>query len=94
MQSPLIDFFRRGEAARDIRLLAAQGVFAPRAGEQLAILVQLAGDTDDEIRTTAEETISRIPREALAAFLAGSDVPAALDDTGRAEWSIWQRPIH
>ena len=40
-RSPLIDFFRRGEVARDVRLLAAQGALAPRAQEQLALLVLL-----------------------------------------------------
>ena len=40
--TPLLDFFKRGEVARDVRLLAAQGALAPRAHEQLAILVLLA----------------------------------------------------
>jgi len=31
LRTPLVDFFRRGEVARDVRLLAAQGAFAPRA---------------------------------------------------------------
>src|SRR5947209_6452468 len=36
--TPLLDFFRRGEVAHDIRLLAARGALAPRAHEQLAML--------------------------------------------------------
>jgi hypothetical protein len=32
----MLDFFRRGEVARDIRLQAAQGAMAPRAHEQIA----------------------------------------------------------
>src|SRR5204863_284608 len=43
-RSPLIDFFRRGEVARDVRLLAAQGALAPRAQEQIALLVLLSED--------------------------------------------------
>ncbi len=76
--TPLLEFFKRGEVARDVRLTAAQGVLAPRAHEQLAILVLLLDDPDPEIRATADQTLNRIPREALAAFLARSDVSLSL----------------
>ncbi len=76
--TPLLDFFKRGEVARDARLLAAQGALAPRAYEQLAILVLLTDDQDREVRETAEETIGRLPEEALKSFLARSDVPIGL----------------
>jgi hypothetical protein len=74
-RSPLIDFFRRGEVARDVRMLAAQGVLAPRAHEQLALLVFLADDADAEIASHANATIESLPGEPLRAFLARSDVP-------------------
>jgi hypothetical protein len=70
--------FKRGEMPRDARLLAAQGVLAPRAHEQLAILVLLLDDSDVEIRAVAEATMSRIPTAALQAFLARSDVSVGL----------------
>jgi hypothetical protein len=73
--TPLLDFFKRGEADRDVRLLAAQGVLAPRAHEQLAILVLLLDDPDPEVRRTAAGTIERIPVPALVACLARADVP-------------------
>jgi hypothetical protein len=76
--TPLLDFFKRGEAPRDARLLAAQGLLAPRAHEQLAILVLLLDDQDPEIRTVAETTLNRIPAPALQAFLARSDVSVGL----------------
>src|SRR5262249_3731254 len=57
---------------------AAQGTLAPRAYEQLAILVLLLEDSDAEIRATADETLTRIPEGALKAFLARSDVPIGL----------------
>jgi hypothetical protein len=69
----MLDFFRRGEVARDIRLEAAQGIFAPRAHEQLGLLMLLVDDHDPEIAAGAEATISTIPRAALEAFLARSD---------------------
>ena len=73
--SPLLDFFRRGEVARDVRLVAAQGALAPRAHEQLSILIILLDDPDPEIRRTTEETLGRIPPELLSAFLARADIP-------------------
>ena len=76
--TPLLDFFRRGEVERDVRVLAAQGALAPRAYEQLAILVFLLDDGDQEIRTLANETLDRIPVEALQTFLAQPDIPMGM----------------
>jgi len=76
--TPLLDFFKRGEVDRETRMLAAEGALAPRAVEQLSILVLLLEDSDAEIRTTADETLNRIPESALKAFLARSDVPIGL----------------
>ena len=56
--TPLLDFFKRGEVARDVRMQAAEGALAPRAHEQLAILVLLLEDRDPEIRATADETLA------------------------------------
>lgn len=77
-RTPLLDCFRRGEVSPDIRLLAAQGVLAPRAHEQLALLVLLTEDGDGGIREAAEQTLGRIPLPLLRRFLARSDVPDAL----------------
>lgn len=73
-RTPLLDCFRRGEVAPDIRLLAAQGVLAPRAHEQLALLTWLTRDSDPGIRAAAETTLGRIPQSALKRFLARADV--------------------
>jgi hypothetical protein len=74
-RTPLLDCFRRGEVAPDVRMLAAQGVLAPRAHEQLGLLVLLSTDADPAIRAAAEATIGRIPPGALSRFLGRSDVP-------------------
>jgi hypothetical protein len=76
--TPLLDFFKRGEVERDVRLQAAQGVLAPRAHEQIAILVLLVEDPDREIREIAEETLGRIPIEAMKAFLGRADTPIGI----------------
>jgi len=74
-RSPLIDFFRRGEVARDVRMLAAQGAMAPRATEQLALLVLLSEDPDPEVARAARATIDALPVDALRAFLGRADTP-------------------
>ena len=80
IRSPLLDFFRRGEVAKDVRLLAARGALAPRAHEQIALLALLTEDGDAEVRGAAEATLAAIPNESLAAFLGRSDVPDGLRD--------------
>jgi hypothetical protein len=77
-RSPLIDFFRRGEVAHDVRLMAAQGAFAPRAHEQLALLLLLSGDPDAAIAAQANATLAALPIGPLQAFLARSDIPAEM----------------
>ena len=80
LKTPLLDFFRRGEVARDIRLQAAQGGMAPRAHEQIGLLMLLLDDQDPEIATAADATISIIPRSSLEAFLARSDASTEMRD--------------
>ena len=78
VRTPLVDFFRRGEVARDVRLIAAQGAFAPRALDQLALLLILKDDGDPEIAREAANTLERLPEAALAAFLGRSEVPTEM----------------
>jgi hypothetical protein len=78
--TPLLDFFKRGEASREVRISAARGELAPRAYEQLAILVLLVDDAEAEIRETAEETLAKIAPDALRKFLGRSDTPAPMLD--------------
>src|SRR6185436_12421414 len=73
--SPLLDTFKRGEVNRELRLLAAQAAVAPRAEEQLELLVMLTGDADPEIAATAEKTLASIPPQDLSRILAGDVSP-------------------
>jgi hypothetical protein len=79
-RSPLVDFFKRGEVARDVRLMAAEGTLAPRPHEQLALLVLLSDDPDPEVARTARATMDSLPTAALEAFLARTDVPPQMRD--------------
>jgi len=74
-RTPLLDCFRRGDVPRDVRMLAARGALAPRAQEQLALLVLLVKDGDREIAGKAAETIDHLPPAPLARFIARSDTP-------------------
>ena len=76
-RSPLVDLFLKGEAARDIRLMAARGLLPRPAHEQIALLVVLSDDPDPEIAATANATIARLPPAALTDFLA-TDAPTEL----------------
>jgi hypothetical protein len=78
VRTPLVDFFRRGEVARDVRLLAARGALAPRVLEQVALLLILQDDTDPEVAARARETIDILPHDPLAAFLGRSEVPGEI----------------
>ncbi|MBA2301656.1 MAG: hypothetical protein H0W08_03385 [Acidobacteria bacterium] len=80
VRSPFIDFFRRGEVASDVRLLAAQGALAPRALEQVALLMILADDADPTIAKTATLTIDALPGPSVARFLALRDATPQMRD--------------
>ena len=76
--TPLLEFFKRGDVAPDVKLLAAQGALAPRVHEQLGLLALLVKDSDSEIAATAEKTLQAISQDKIAAFLARPDVPSEL----------------
>jgi hypothetical protein len=80
LRTPLVDSFRRVEVAREKRIDAAQGAFAPRALDQIALLLILADDADAEIAQLANATLDAIPREAMASFLARTDVTGEMRD--------------
>ncbi len=84
LRSPLLDFFKRGEVAKDVRLLAASGALAPRALEQVGLLALLTEDGDAEVQSAAEATLASIPNESMAGFLGRSDVPEGLREFFRA----------
>lgn len=55
--------------------MAARGELAPRAHEQIALLMLLHDDRDPEVAERASATIAAIPVDTLAAFLGRSDAP-------------------
>jgi hypothetical protein len=78
LRTPLLDFFRKGDVAYDVRLLAARGALAARPLEQLGLLALLTRDADSAIRRMADATLIGLPVDALGGFLARTDVPGDL----------------
>ncbi len=83
-RTPLLDLFHRGEIPDDVRMLAARGGLALPAHEQLALLVLLTDDAEEGIAMVANDTIGRVPRDKLAAFLARSEVAEGVREFFRA----------
>ena len=72
-------------------MLAARGILAPRAHEQLALLAILVHDADTAVARAASQTVASIPEETLSAFLARPDVPnelRALFTTGAVDTAV------
>jgi hypothetical protein len=61
-------------------MLAAQGAFAPRAQEQLALLLILRDDPDPLVAAAASRTIEALPATAVARFIGRKDVPQPMRD--------------
>jgi hypothetical protein len=70
---PLLECFIRGDVDPEVAMLAAQGALAPRADEQLAILVYLVTNDETHVATVANQTIASLPVEAVAGLLARQD---------------------
>jgi hypothetical protein len=70
---PLLECFVRGDVDPEVALLAAQGALAPRADEQLAILVYLVTNDETQIASIANQTIASLPAAAIAGLLARPD---------------------
>ena len=70
---PLLECFIRGDVDPEVSLLAAQGALAPRADEQLAILVYLVTHDETHVATVANQTIASLPVDAVAGLIARKD---------------------
>ena len=73
--NPFVDQFRRGGVPRDLRLMAAQGALPLKPADFIELLHHLTKDIDDEIRTTAGNTLGGMPLDELRPILKDRDTP-------------------
>lgn len=91
--TPLLDFFKRGEVDRDIRLMAAQCVLGLRPHEQQGLLELLVDDPDAEVAAAARaslQTMTGAPQGPEAARSDAADETAAAGK-GEQETSALER---
>lgn len=63
--NPLVEQFRKGGIAKELRLVAAQGALPLGPSDLLDLLHHLLRDRDAEVRATAEATMLGVPKDEL-----------------------------
>jgi len=76
--NPLVAQFRRGGVARDLRLMAAQGLLPLKPEDLLEMWTNLISDTDEGVRAAAEESLKAFPAAELLPILKSRDTPQSV----------------
>jgi len=84
--NPLVLQFRRGGVARDLRLMAAQGLLPLKPEDLLELWTSLVSDTDEAIRTAAEGSLTAFPAAELLPILKSRDTPVPV-----LAWAVSKR---
>ena len=84
--NPLVIQFRRGGVARDLRLMAAQGLLPLKPEDLLELWTGLVGDADETIRAAAEDSLTRFPAPELLPILKSRDTPVPV-----LAWAVSRR---
>ena len=87
--NPLVEQFRRGGVARELRLMAAQGLLPLKPEDLLELWTDLVTDADEGVRTAAEKSLSTFPAAELHPILKSRDTP-----TGVLSWALAHRKEH
>ncbi|HVO10882.1 MAG TPA: hypothetical protein VMX54_09085 [Vicinamibacteria bacterium] len=85
--NPLVEQFRRGGVARDLRLFAAQGLLPLKPEDLLELWTDLLGDADAEVRQAADSSLAGFAAAELLPVLKSRDTPPAV-----LSWALTQRP--
>lgn len=78
----MIDTVREGKAPAVIRLKGAEGLLPVPPVEKYEILAILASDADEQIRSTAQETLKAAPADEIRQVFADPATPASLLEFG------------
>ncbi len=73
--NPLVVQFRRGGVARDLRLMAAQGLLPLKPEDLLELWTELVADPDEGVRAAAEGSLTAFPAPELLPILKNRDTP-------------------
>ena len=84
--NPLVEQFRRGGVAREMRLMAAQGVLPLKPEDLVELWTTLVGDPDEAVRTAAEGSLTGFPAAELQPILKSRDTPP-----GVLAWAVAHR---
>jgi len=76
--NPLVVQFRRGGVARDLRLMAAQGLLPLKPEDLLELWTGLVADADEGVRGAAEASLTAFPAAELLPILKSRDTPQAV----------------
>jgi hypothetical protein len=84
--NPLVLQFRRGGVARDLRLMAAQGLLPLKPEDLLELWTGLVRDADSAIRAAAEKSLTDFAAVELMPILKSRDTPVAV-----LAWAVSKR---
>src|SRR5512134_1607193 len=87
--NPLVEQFRRGGVARDLRLMAAQGLLPLKPEDLLELWTDLVGDADEGVRAAAEKSLASFPAPEFQPILKSRETPAAV-----LSWAVTHRREH
>jgi len=87
--NPLVEQFRRGGVARDLRLMAAQGLLPLKPEDLVEMWTDLVKDPDEAVRAAADKSLSSFPAAELQPILKSRDTPS-----GVLSWAVTHRSEH
>ncbi len=87
--NPLVEQFRRGGIARDLRLMAAQGLLPLKPEDLVEMWTDLVKDPDEGVRTAADKSLSSFPAAELQPILKSRETPP-----GVLSWAVTHRSEH
>jgi hypothetical protein len=85
--NPLVEQFRRGGVARELRLMAAQGLLPLKPEDLLELWTDLVHDPDEGVREAADKSLASFPAAELLPVLKSRDTAASV-----LSWAVTHRP--
>src|SRR5262245_45511782 len=77
--SPAAEKYARRDAPREVRLMAARGALPLQPVELATVLFALMHDEDAEVKSTARDSLERLPENIMTTVLGANAHPAVLD---------------